>query len=78
MASELYKTLEALVSGAIGAEKGPGLVERQLQAKNLVSKDGFGPVELKLVMGSILGASRLYIPDADKREALKQQVEALA
>ena len=77
MPTPLYDKVVALVVSAAGSEKGPGIVERQLQSKG-ISLDSFGPAELKIVVIAIRTATKLYCPDPEKRAAFEAKLNAMA
>jgi len=77
MATILYKDVVSAVVAAVGAEKGPGIVERQLQSKG-ISPDKFDAAQLQDVVVAICAAAKLYIADPGKKVSFEAGLRAMA
>lgn len=78
MANQLYKDIVTIVVSFVGAEKGPGIVERQLKFAAGATADTFSKDDLKKVQSALVTAAKLYLTDPSKFETLKSQVAAKA
>jgi len=77
MATIFYKDVVSAVVAAVGAEKGPGIVERQLQSKG-ISPDKFDASQLQGVLVAICSATKLYISDPAKKAGFEAKLRAMA
>lgn len=77
MASAYYAKVVNLVSSYVGAEKGPGIVERQLKYCT-ASADAFGAADLTKIVNYVAAASALYLPDKAKAAEMKERIKAMA
>jgi len=77
MASALYKQVVTLVTSYVGAEKGPGVVERQLKQCS-ASEDTFAAADLGKIVNFINAAARLYVPDKAKAAEMAEKLKAMA
>jgi hypothetical protein len=76
MPTSFYNQVVSAVVAVAGPEKGPGIVERQLQSKD-ISPDGFGPSQFGLVYMSICYATKLYCADPVKRTNFEAKLKAM-
>ena len=78
MPSPLYTEVVRIVTSFVGAEKGPGIVERQLKFAAGASADNFAKEHLQKIQGMLVTASKLYLADPSKFDTLKSQIAAKA
>ena len=77
MPTPTYNSLLTTVAAYIEKEKVIGILERQLKAKNL-TPDTLASKDLANLMTAVSTATSLYVPDAGRKEELKNKLKAMA
>jgi hypothetical protein len=76
MASPTYNQLLSTIAGYIDKEKASGILERQLKAKNLMA-DTLATKDLAALVVGLGTAAALYVPDAGRKEELKNKLKSM-
>ncbi len=77
MASPTYNQLLTTIAVYIDKEKATGILDRQIQAKNL-KQDTLTTKDIAALVVALSTATSLYVPDAGRKEELKNKLKAMA